>query len=65
MLLKILGLLHFNVEVDASSLVGFIIEAFRWRFGHGDGVFFQFEVISTQGYVGYQVMNHNKYFGVD
>ena len=37
--MRILGTLHFNVAVDAGSLVGFIIKVFRCRFGHSDGVF--------------------------
>ena len=44
--LKLLVKLHFNVAVDAGSLVGLIIEVFRWIFVHGDCVFVQFEVVS-------------------
>ena len=33
------GTLHFNLAVDAGSLVGFIIKLFRCIFGHGGGVF--------------------------
>ena len=51
--------------MDAGSLVGLILEAFRCRFGHGDGVFVQFEVVSMQVCVGYQVMTQNKYCGID
>ena len=42
----LLGTLHVNVAVDVGSLVGLIFEVFRWRFGHSDGVFVQFEVVS-------------------
>ena len=45
------------MAVDAGSLVGFTIEAFRWIFGHGEGVFVQFEVVSAQGCLVYQVIN--------
>ena len=42
---KLLGSLQFNAAVDADGCsVGLIIDAFRWIFGHGDGVFFQLEV---------------------
>ena len=58
-------MLHFNMEVDAGSLVGLIIKAFRCKFGHGDGAFVLFEVVSTQGRVGYQVINQNKYCWID
>ena len=37
--MRLLGTLHFNVAVDAGSSVGLVIEAFGWRFDHGDGVF--------------------------
>ena len=39
--------LQFYVAVDTGSLVELIIEAFRWIFGHGGGIFVQFEVVST------------------
>ena len=61
----ILGTLHFNVMVDSGYLVGLIIEALRWIFRHGGGVFFWFKVVSTQGCVGYQVMKQNKYCEID
>ena len=44
---KFIGLLHFNMARDAGSLVGLVIEAFRWIFGHGDGVLVRFGVVST------------------
>ena len=59
LLLELLGSLHFNVAVDAVSLVGLNPDAFRRRFSHGDAVFFLFEVVSTLGCVGYQVMNQS------
>ena len=31
--------LQYNVAMDAGSLAGLIIDAFRWIFFHGDGVF--------------------------
>ena len=37
--MRLLGTLHFTVEVDAGYSVVLIIEAFVWIFGHGDGVF--------------------------
>ena len=36
---KLLGALYVNVVVGSGYLCGFIIEAFRWIFGYGDGVF--------------------------
>ena len=36
--MKLLGTIHFNVEIDASSLVGLIIKELRWIFGHGVGI---------------------------
>ena len=45
--MRLLRTLHFNVAVDAGSSIGFIIGVFLWIFGHGDGVFFQLEVVST------------------
>ena len=65
LLLKLLGVLHFIVVVNAGSSVELIIEALRWRFDHGDCVFVQFEVVSAKVCVGYQVMNQNKYCGID
>ena len=47
LLLGLLGGLHFNVAVDADYLDGWIIEAFKWRFGYCVGVFVQFEMVST------------------
>ena len=49
--------LHFNMEVDTIFLVGLIIEEFRWMFCHSDCVYVRFEVGSTLGCVGCQVMN--------
>ena len=38
-LLELLGSLHFNVEVDSGFWVRLTLEAFMWRFSHGEGVF--------------------------
>ena len=38
-LLELPGALHFNLAMDAGSSVELIIKAFRWKFGHGDGIF--------------------------
>ena len=35
---------HFNVTVDAGSSVELIIKLLRLGFGHGDGVFFFFQI---------------------
>ena len=47
LLLDILGYIQSNVAVDVGSSVGLNLEAFGWIFGHGEGIFVQFEVVST------------------